>query len=49
MSLSSAAGSARLSFPDVPLTAAGGVSQMCLRMRAQINLNNSQLGCDQSD
>lgn len=46
MGLSSAAESVRLSVRDVPFGAAGGV---CLRMRARINLNNSQLGRDQSD
>lgn len=46
MGLSSAAGGACLSVRDAPFGAAAGV---CLRMRAGINLNNSQLGRDQSD
>lgn len=41
-----AAGSVCLSVRHAPFGAAGGV---CLRMRAGIKLNNSQLGCDQSD
>lgn len=45
MGLSTAAESVCLSVRGAPFGAAGG---MCLRMRARINLNNSQLGRDQS-
>lgn len=46
MGLSSVAERVCLSVRDAPFGTSSGV---CLRMRARINLNNSQLGHDQSD